>query len=254
VRLVGLLRDVMSPNPVEQYAASSGRVGTPGALVDELVVALTRAIEELTRPVDAIKHQAKTVTVGISRSDEGVVDRALVQATLRAGAGRDVLTYHTLKVLADLDPAVAEVTGFTRYRVDDKTISIVDRDGISRDLPSRVDTDSRLVGTKHRVAESREVLVARGRRDQRTVIFVPEVKAGTCTGITLLHVRFHDRLAAPVMKGVLQGYDNRYSRLVDWVSETEGEFDESKLAELLVADALIEPISDTADRWRPGGH
>ena len=250
VRLVGLLRDVMSPNPVEQYAASSGRVGTPGALVDELVVALTRAIEELTRPVDAIKHQAKTVTVGISRSDEGVVDRALVQATLRAGAGRDVLTYHTLKVLADLDPAVAEVTGFTRYRVDDKTISIVDRDGISRDLPSRVDTDSRLVGTKHRVAESREVLVARGRRDQRTVIFVPEVKAGTCTGITLLHVRFHDRLEAPVMKGVLQGYDNRYSRLVDWVSETEGEFDESKLAELPVADALIEPISDTADLWR----
>ena len=196
VRLVGLLRDLMSPKPVEQYAASSGRVGTPGALVDELVSALTRAIEELTRPVDAIKHQAKTVTVGISRSDEGVVDRALVQATLRAGAGRDVLTYHTLKVLADLDPAVAEVTGFTRYRVDDNTISIVDRDGISRDLTSRVDTDSRLVGTKHRVVESREVLVARGRRDQRTVIFVPEVKAGTCTGITLLHVRFHDRLDA----------------------------------------------------------
>jgi glucosamine--fructose-6-phosphate aminotransferase (isomerizing) len=254
VRLVGLLRDLMSPKPVEQYAASSGRVGTPGALVDELVIALTRAIEELTRPVDAIKHQAKTVTVGISRSDEGVVDRALVQATLRAGAGRDVLTYHTLKVLADLDPAVAEVTGFTRYRIDDTTITIVDRDGISRDLRSRVDTDSRLVGTKHRVAESREVLVARGRRDQRTVIFVPEVKAGTCTGITLLHVKFHDRLEAPVMKGVLQGYDNRYSRLVDWVSETEGEFDESKLAELPVADALIEPISDTADRWRPGAH
>ena len=205
VRLVGLLRDLMSPNPVEQYAASSGRVGTPGALVDELVLALTRAIEELTRPVDAIKHQAKTVTVGISRSDEGVVDRALVQATLRAGAGRDVLTYHTLKVLADLDPAVAEVTGFTRYRVDDKTITIVDRDGISRDLPSRVDTDSRLVGTKHRVAESREVLVARGRRDQRTVIFVPEVKAGTCTGITLLHVRFHDRLDAPVDEGRAAG-------------------------------------------------
>ena len=249
VRLVGLLRDLMSPNPVEQYSASSGRVGTPGAFVDELVVALTRAIEELTRPVDAIKHQAKTVTVGISRSDEGVVDRALVQATLRAGAGRDVLTYRTLKVLADLDPAVAEVTGFTRYRVDDKTISIVDRDGISRDLRSRVDTDSRLLGTKHRVAESREVLVACGRRDQRTVIFVPEVKAGTCTGITLLHVRFHDRLDAPIMKGVLQGYDNRYSRLVDWVSETEVEFDESKLADLPVADALIEPISDTADRW-----
>jgi glucosamine--fructose-6-phosphate aminotransferase (isomerizing) len=207
----------------------------------------------LTRPVDAIKHQAKTVTVGISRSDEGILDRTLVQATLQAGAGRDVLSYHTLKVLADLDPAVAEVTGYTRYRVDDKTVTIVDRAGISRDLRSRVDTDSRLVGTKHRVAQSREVLVARGLRDNRTVIFVPEVKAGTCTGITLLHVRFHDRLDAATMRSVLQGYDNRYSRLVDWVAETEGEFDDSKLAELPVGDALIEPISDTADRWRSTG-
>ena len=96
------------------------------------MLALTRAIEELTRPVDAIKHQAKTVTVGISRSDEGVIDRALVQAVLDAGAGRDVLSYRTLKVLADLDPAVAEVTGFTRYGIDGDTISVVDRGGISQ--------------------------------------------------------------------------------------------------------------------------
>ena len=93
-------------------------MGTPAALIDDLSAALTRAIEELTRPVDAIKHQAKTVTVGISRSDEGVLDRALVQAVLDAGAGRDVLSYRTLKVLADLDPAVAEVAGFTRYGID----------------------------------------------------------------------------------------------------------------------------------------
>jgi len=179
-----------------------------------------------------------------------VLDRALVQATLQAGAGRDVLSYRTLKALAELDPAVAEVTGFTRYRIDGDTISIVDRGGISRDLPSRVDMDARLVGTKNRVAEARDVLVARGRRDERTVIFVPEVKAATCTGITLLHVRLRDRLDAAAMRNVLQGYDNRYARLVDWVTETEGEFDESRLAELPVDVALIDPISDTADLWR----
>jgi glucosamine--fructose-6-phosphate aminotransferase (isomerizing) len=250
VRLVGVLRDLRSPNPVEQYSTSSGKVGTPGALIDELVAALTKAIEELTRPIDAIKHQAKTVTVGISRSDEGVLDRALVQATLQAGAGRDVLSYRTLKILYDLDPAVAAVTGYTRYRIDGNTISVVDRGGISRELRSRVDTDARLVGTKHRVADAREVLVARGRRDGRTVIFVPEVKAGTCTGITLLHVRFHEHLDAPTMRGVLQGYDHRYARLVDWVSETEGDFDEARLAALPAADALIEPISVVADLWR----
>jgi glucosamine--fructose-6-phosphate aminotransferase (isomerizing) len=169
---------------------------------------------------------------------------------LHAGAGRDVLSYRTLKVLADLDPAVDDVIGFTRYGIDDGHVSIVDRGGISRDVPSRVEKNPRLVGTKRRVAHEREVLVARGRSDGRTVVFVPEVKADTCVGITLLHVRFHDRLDPVTMRGVLQGYDRRYDRLVDWVTETEGTFDETPLGELPVADLLIKPISETADHWR----
>jgi len=249
-RLYGLLRDVASERPIEQYQQQSGKVGTPVALIDDVVASLTRAIEELTRPVDTIKHQAKTVTVGISRSDEDVIDRALVQAVLAAGAGRDVLSYRTLKVLADLDPAVADVRGYTRYRIDGDTISIIDRGGISRDLPSRVEHGAELRGTKHRVASEREVLVAIGRSDGRTLAFVPEVKGGETTGITLLHLAFHDRLPADVMRGVLQGYDRRYDRLVDWVTETEGSFDELLLGELPVAELLIQPISDTADHWR----
>ena len=43
--------------------------------------------------------------------------------------------------------------------------------------PSRAERNPALRGTKHRVASEREVLVARGRSDGRTVIFVPEVKA-----------------------------------------------------------------------------
>jgi glucosamine--fructose-6-phosphate aminotransferase (isomerizing) len=253
VALAGLLRDVRAEHPVEAYQESTGKVGSPAGLVDDLVLALTRAIDELTRPVDAIKHQAKTVTVGISRSDEGVMDRALVQAVLDAGAGRDVLTYRTLKVLADLDPAVAEISGFTRYGIDGDTITVVDRGGISQQIPSRVDRNPALVGTKRRVTSEREVLVARGRSDGRTVIIVPEVKANTPIGITLLQVRFHDRLDASTMRGVLVGYDGRYDRLVDWVTETEGAFDDRLLAELSVEDLLIEPISDMADKWRFGG-
>jgi glucosamine--fructose-6-phosphate aminotransferase (isomerizing) len=249
-RLTSLLRDVLSDRAVEQYQDASGKVGTPVALIDDLVTALTQAIDELTRPIDTIKHQAKTVTVGISRSDEGVIDRALVQAVLGAGAGRDVLSYRTLKILADLDPAVGSVSGYTRYRIDGDTISIIDRGGISRDLPSRVERNADLRGTKRRVATEREVLVGVGRNDGRTVLFVPEVKGGETTGITLLHVVFHDRLPAEVMRGVLQGYDRRYDRLVDWVTETEGGFDESLLGELPVAELLIGPISDTADHWR----
>jgi glucosamine--fructose-6-phosphate aminotransferase (isomerizing) len=255
VRLVGLLRDLASDSPLEAYQRATGSIATPGLLIDDLTAALTRAIEELTRPVDAIKHQAKTVTVGISRSDEGVLDRALVQEVLAAGVSRERISYRTMKVLADLDPAVAAVVGFTRYAIEgDPTtnaiISIVDRGGLSRDVPSRVERNANLLGTKRRVAVDRDVLVARGRSDGRTVVFVPEVKAGVCTGITLLHVQFHDHLAADVMRGVLQGYDRRYDRLVDWVTETEGTFRDDRLAELSVADLLILPISEVADHWR----
>ncbi len=257
VRLVGLLRDLSSSSPLEAYQHATGKIATPGVIIDDLTTALTRAIEELTRPIDAIKHQAKTVTVGISRNDEGVLDRPLVQQLLVAGAGRDRLAYRTLKVLADLDPAVDAVVGYTRYAIEGDpdlvggaSITIVDRGGISREVTSRVERNSQLLGTKRRVASEREVLVARGRSDGRTVIFVPEVKGGTCTGITLLHVRFHDRLPAATMRGVLQGYDRRYDRLVDWVTETEGTFRDDLLADLPVADLLILPISDTADHWR----
>jgi glucosamine--fructose-6-phosphate aminotransferase (isomerizing) len=169
---------------------------------------------------------------------------------LAAGAGRDVLSYRTLKVLADLDPTVAEVVGFTRYGIDGDTITVVDRGGLSRQLASRVERRPVLAGTKRSVAHQREVLVARGRSDGRTVILVPEVKASVATGITLLHVRFHERLDAATMRGALQGYDRRYDRLVDWVTETEGGFDDHLLGELSVADLLIEPISEAADRWR----
>ncbi|MEK7422463.1 MAG: glucosamine-6-phosphate synthase, partial [Actinomycetota bacterium] len=128
--------------------------------------------------------------------------------------------------------------------------TIVDRGGLSTEVPSRVERNPQLVGTKRRVASEREVLVARGRSDGRLLIFVPEVKGSTCTGITLLHVRFHDRLPVAVIRGVLQGYDHRYDRLVDWVAETETVFRDDRLAELSVADLLILPISETADHWR----
>ncbi|MDA0298053.1 MAG: SIS domain-containing protein [Actinobacteria bacterium] len=256
VRVVTMLRDVMASDPLQSFQNNTGKIGSPEALLDDLTSSLTRSIDELTRPVDAIKHQAKTVTVGISRSDEGLLDRALVQAVLNAGVARDRLSYKTLKVIADLDAAVASIVGFTRYSIEgdvdgnSATVSVVDRGGISRELTSRVDRNSNLVGTKHRVASDRNVLVARGRRDGRTVIFVPETKGSLTTGITLLHVLFQDRLPAAVMRTVLQGYDDRFNRLVDWVTETEGSFREDRLAEVSVADLLILPITETADHWR----
>ena len=256
VRIVSLLRIVTGPHPLQAYQRETGRVSSPAVLLEDLLAALTRGVDELTRPIDAIKHQAKTVTVGISRTEEGLLDRTLVRSVLDAGAARDHLPYETLKVLAALDAAVESVLGFTRYAIDGDpqagtaTISIVERGGIALQLPSRVDGNTQLVGTKRRVAAEQELLVARGRKDGRTVILVPEVKGSQTVGITLLHVAFRDKVAPALARQVLQGYDRRYDRLVDWVTETEGAFRDDRLGEVSIADLLILPVSESANLWR----
>jgi glucosamine--fructose-6-phosphate aminotransferase (isomerizing) len=256
VRIASLLRYAIGIVPLDVYQVEHGAMGTPSRVVEDLTAALTTGIEELTRPVDAIKHQAKTVTVGISRSDEELLQVALAREVLAAGAARDALSYRALRTLVALDPAIDQVVGFTRYRIegsvgtDEATVQVVDRGGISVDLRSRTDDDPRLVGTKHRVATQREVTVARGRRDGRTVVIVPEVKDNVTVGLTLLHARFVDHLPAGTARTVLQGYQGRYGALRDAVTETSPTFDDGRLAEFDIVELLTEPVYVLADRWR----
>ena len=251
VRITTLMRYAVGLVPLDGYELELGRAGTPEAALDDLAAALNIGIDELTRPIDAIRHQAKTVTVGISRSDQTLLEAPLIRAVLDAGSSRDRLSYSTLRALADLSPAVAEVLGHTRYRLGGlATIAVVDRGGIAAGIVSRTAAAPALAGSKHRVAVERRVLAARGRHDGRTVVFVPEVAAGTAVGITLLHVRFAESLPVAAARGVLQGYRNRYSELCDAVTETEPTFDEERLAEIAVVDLLTAPIGELADRWR----
>lgn len=255
VKVASLFRYATGMSPLDGYQREFGKVGTPGVVLDDLTGGLTAAIEELTRPVDAIKHQAKTVTVGISRSDESLLQVPLVLEVLDAGAPRDRLSYATLRSLAELDPAVESVTGFTRYRVengerDDATVVVVDRGGISTGLSSRTDRDPRLRGTKHLVAREHELMVAKGRGDGRTVLIVPETKDSLTTGLTLLHLKLRDRLPAATARGVLSGYRRRFQALRDAVTESEDVFRDDLLAEQDTVDLLCEPILDLADRWR----
>jgi glutamine---fructose-6-phosphate transaminase (isomerizing) len=257
VRLTSLLRYGSGLLPVEGYELEYGKIGTPGAVVGDLVEALTAGIEELTRPVDAIKHQAKTVTVGISRSEDAMLRVRLVAEVLAAGASQDCLSYRALRTLAELDPSVASVAGFTRYRIEGgidagATIHVVDRGGVATQMTSRTERNPLLLGTKHRAAEEREVTVAKGRSDGRTVILVPEIKDAQVTGMTLLHVEFYPVLPPALSRQVLSGYRNRYAALADAVTETDPVFDDERLGSVAMVDLLTEPVYVLADRWRDG--
>jgi glucosamine--fructose-6-phosphate aminotransferase (isomerizing) len=256
VALVSLLRYASGLVPIEGYELESGKVGTPAAVVSDLLVALTAGIDELTRPVDAIKHQAKTVTVGISRSEDELLGLPLVKHTLSAGASPDRLGYRALRTLGVLDRAVDEVTGYTRYQIRQSAasvvpvIEVVDQGGVALNIGSRTRRDPRLRGTKHRAADEREVTVARGRRDGRTVVLVPEVEGNVVVGMTLLHVRFADYLPAADARAVLGGYRGRYSALADAITETEPTVDDTVLGQVPIVDLLTEPVYVLAERWR----
>ncbi|GIU84309.1 MAG: hypothetical protein KatS3mg008_1084 [Acidimicrobiales bacterium] len=259
VRLSTCLRFALGDLPLDAYQTETGRLGTPAVVLEDLTLALTEGIEQLTRPIDAIKHQAKTVTVGISRADEGLLTVRLVRTVLDAGADRDRISYDSLKALAAIDGVVDSVLGWTRYRVEGDvdgggaTAVVVDRGGISVQIPSRTESDPRLRGTKHRVAVEKRLLVAKGRRDGRTFVIVPEVKDGETTGLTLVHVAFAENPPVEAVKAALDGYRNRLAALRDVVLETEEIFDETVLTRIPVADLLCDPIYELADRWRGNG-
>ena len=255
VRLASLLRYSLGEVPLDVYQVEFGRVGTPSLVIDELAKTLVLAIEELTRPVDAIKHQAKTVTVGISRSDENLLEVALVKEVLGAGTSRDALSYETLKLLVSLDIAIDEVIGHTRYRIssldqENPTLSIIDRGGVSLGIKSRTERDLELRGTKHRVAASKKVLLTKGLRDQRTILLIPEVKDGETIGINLLHIVLRKNLNVQEIKKVLQGYHNRYGGIQDAVRETEPSFRDDFLLEQSIECLLIDSIDSIAESLR----
>jgi glucosamine--fructose-6-phosphate aminotransferase (isomerizing) len=252
VRLSLLLHSAAGLLPIEAY--ERGDTATPVDVLSDLLATLNTAIGELTRPIDAVKHQAKTVTVGISRSEEALLSAPLVKAVLTAGVAPDALGFRTLRTLSALDEAVAETLGYTRYRISRDmagvpTVAVVEQAGSVKDLCSRTNRDPRLRGTKHQAAAEREVTVAVGMSDGRTIIVVPEVKGIRAVGITLVHVRFHDALSSEAAKRVLRSYKNRYAEFVDASSEPE-EFDDAHLAREPTVDLLTQPIPALAQRWR----
>jgi len=254
VRLAALLTAITGSSSVEGFRMEVDALGTPGQVLDDLNSALTQAIDELTRPVDAIKHQAKTVTVGISRADEALLTEPVVHAMLEVGADRDCVSTRDLRTLAELSPAIDAVLGATRYAIDgegdDRVVRIANRSGISRDMVSRTDKDPALRGTKHLVADQKQMLVAQGRSDGRTVILVPETVGGTTRHLTLIHVRTVETLPVDALRGVLGSYRNRWNALRDAVLETEADFRADVLERIPVVALLTDSIHALAERWR----
>ena len=240
-------------------SAGGGKAGT-AALLEDLRSVLSPAIDDLTRHVDTIKHQAKTVTVGISRHDQTLGRMSLATALLEAGAPEEAISSEDLRTMSALDPFVDQVLGYVRYRLwcggdgpapgDAATIRVLRAGGLCRDLQSRTVREPLLQGTKYAVAVEGRLMAARGRTDGRVFVGVPEFSDGAVSALNLIHVRFRERAPAPELRRLLSGYRERYAGLRDQVLKRAPEFDARVRAELPIEDLLIDPVSQLAERWR----
>jgi len=249
----GALRGVLSSS------SALGLVGLllpqPPAVRSEAVLdraaetrrALVTALEELTRSIDTIKHQAKTVTVGTSRGDADLLDNVLVHALRDAGADVRTLGFAGLDVLRALAGVVARTTGGTRYAVDrdapeDRQLRVLVKTGVAGDLPSRADAGGPLTGQKRLAVEQRLPILTRGRRDGRTVVVVPEHVAGVPRSITLLHVELLESAPAEQVRRAVEAAGSRAAEIVAAVTELTPGFPVERVWELPPAVLLLEPV------------
>lgn len=242
---------------------AAGAEHDPQALLQALRDALTPAIDDLTRHIDTIKHQAKTVTVGISRHDQTLGRMSLAAALLEASAPEESISTEDRRTMSALDPFVDQVLGYVRYRLwhggdgaapgDAATIRVLRAGGLCRDLQSRTVREPLLKGTKHAVASGGRLLAARGQTDGRVFIGVPEWREGEVAGLSLVHVRFRERAPAAELRRLLSDYRERYDGLRDHVLRKVPAFDDRLLAELPVEDLLIDPVAQLAERWGSPG-
>lgn len=249
----GDLDGVLSPSTATSLASlQTNAWATPDVAMDESLFGRVRrvlsvAIEELGRPIDSVKHQAKTVTVGTSREDTDLLDNLVTTAILRSDATGTGLGYQCLRELRTFAGVLAEVTGTTRYAigegaVGERWIQVVSKEGSSATIPSRADQRVSLTGNKRRVVDARRPRLVRGIKDERLVLLVPEEEGGEVTGLYLLHVQFANTVGAVELLRAARLEGDRWAELVAQCSELMPNFTESSIATLTPEQALLWPV------------
>ncbi len=226
-----LLKYLAGRLPVPDFEIDFEVKGTARNMLDALFSQLAEAINLMARPVDAIKHQAKTVTVGTSRLPERV-DGLLFEALAAHRLDVSRLTNRNILVIRNIQPIIEHIEGAILYRLQDlnllgeptesTTIEVVAKQGILAKIPSRVETDSSLKGTKRIIAREGNVYIGKGRKDDRNIIVIP-VLSGSVENpqaiehLLLLNIAFRGEVAREDKAKALGG---KLERLKNIVQET----------------------------------
>ncbi|MEJ2157480.1 MAG: SIS domain-containing protein [Desulfobacteraceae bacterium] len=247
--LLLLLKYLSGRLPVTDFELDFGQKGTALNMLNSLFKILGESINGMSRPVDAIKHQAKTVTVGTSRiSDktEGILFDALLDHEIL----NSQLINRNIMVLKNLQGVVGEIKGSILYRIDrlnvlgeptaDTTIEILRKEGVLKPLTSRVETDNALKGTKRIIVRQGNVYIGKGRKDDRSIIVIPAISTDPSASnrieyLLLLNIEFKDQVGLPSRIKALGG---KYEHIKNIVQENSLQWEDDHL-NLVPVDELF---------------
>lgn len=226
-----LLKYLSGRLPLTDFEIDFGIKGTPSNVLNTFFKSVGNAINALARPVDAIKHQAKTVTVGTSRISEKIEKGILFDALDAYKFTVAQLTPNNILVLRNVQKIIASIKGAILYRIlgldlmgeiTDKTaIEVVKKEGVLKPIPSRVETDNQLTGTKRIIVKEKNVYIGKGRKDSRSIVVIPitsgsHARANVIEYLLLLNVAFKESID---LNSKIRALGGKYERIKNIVQE-----------------------------------
>ena len=216
-------------------------------MLNTLFECLGNTINQMARPIDAIKHQAKTVTVGTSRIVEKI-EGILFEALAANNFNISQVINRNILVLKNLQAIVAEIDGMTLYHVeglnllgeptDESTITITKKEGSSENIRSRVETDNRLQGTKKIIVQQGNAYIGKGVIDDRSILIIPIISASPETPnliehLLLFNIAFYKNIELPVKIKALGG---KFEHIKDIVQENSIKWDNKYLERIEIEE------------------
>ncbi len=235
-----LLKYLMGRLPVTDFDMDFGKKGTALNILNLLFEKLGNAINNMARPVDAIKHQAKTVTVGttrVSEKIEGIIFDCLAGYRIKLPQ----LSNNNIIVLKNIQRIVAQINGSILYKIaglnilgeptDETTIKVIKKDGALAHIPSRAEENVILKGTKQIIVRKGNVFIGKGRHDDRSFIAIPLFSDSGKTPnstrkLLLLNISLKEQVPLPLKIKALGG---KYKHIKSIVQENNIKWEDSFL-------------------------
>jgi glutamine---fructose-6-phosphate transaminase (isomerizing) len=253
-----LLKYLSGRLPVSDFEIDFQIKGTPSNMLDTFFDNIGRAINTTARPVDAIKHQAKTVTVGTSRiieKFEGIVFDEL----FANGIQLSQITNRNVLVIKNLQEVISNINGAFCYKISglsllgnvtpETRIKVTNKTGSLTKEHSRVETDPRLKGTKNIIVREGNVYIGKGRKDNKNILVIPGISSNPATPniieyILSFNICFKPSNDVPLLKKV-KALGGKYNRLKDWILESDTIQWDDKYLNLVEVETLF---GDTAEK------